>query len=125
MGYPKPVLKNKTSAMLHVEWTEVKIMQQLGKILDYNLVLANQSGSDLLKVNTTLRYFLFQNLKHFTVYNITVKARNSMGYGPSRMILGKTGEDGKVICLLLTVSVTGCFHHLEFWKNSILFCNYR
>ena len=97
-GYPTGMMiKNLTSTMIHVQWSYVPIMQQLGKILDYNVLLFYQTGLAPLNMNTTDRYILFHNLKHFKKHIIIVKARNSKGFGPSMMILAKTREDGKNI----------------------------
>ena len=83
-------LKLKTPSSLHVEWSDVPIMLQNGKILDYLLILEeiNSTYEVVVSQNT----FNFTNLKEFHNYNVSIKARNMAGFGSKLTIQLKTEE---------------------------------
>ena len=87
--------------MLHVQWTEVPIMEQHGKILDYHLKIYEYGiNTPSYIVNSTNREFIFYQLKYFQHYNVVIKARNNVGFGPERVISITTNESGNVLIVV-------------------------
>lgn len=86
-----------TSTSLEIEWNPPPPMNRNGPITAYNVTVNVQSTGvqefSLVVSDATSTSVTF--LKPYTTYDVTVIARNSIGYGPSNTVSDTTLEDSE------------------------------
>ncbi len=89
-------------------WRDVQEIDRNGVIVAYEVLYVplNQFNGILVQgvvsVSASNRSTVLRGLEEYVQYNITVRARTSVGPGPySTSITGRTLQDGKVVYYLL------------------------
>ena len=82
-----------SSTTVYLTWMPPLESLQNGVITEYRIKCLGKSDSGSeLRANQT--YYLLTGLQKFTRYNISVKAGNEVGFGPSEYIIVTTLADG-------------------------------
>ncbi len=87
---------------IQVNWTDVLEIDQNGIITDYEVMyeplMRFGNTLNITIVNTTNMYITLDGLQEFVNYNISVRARTSVGPGPFSVgIMRRTLEDGELL----------------------------
>ena len=94
---PNIIVGNTGSRTVNVSWSLVPKNNTNGPIIDYEIKLDYfRRGNLTVKITTTAALNVdIGNLFPYTIYNVTVRARNKVGFGPySEMKSIRTDEDG-------------------------------
>ena len=71
---------NQTS--IRIMWEEVDCVQRNGRIIEYIVIISNDSIRNTYNLTSTERYITVNDLVLGGIYNISVAAVNSIGSGP-------------------------------------------
>ncbi len=96
-----------SSTKIEVNWTDVPEIDHNGIITDYEVMyeplMTFGDALSITIVNTTNMYITLNGLQEFVNYNISVRARTSVGPGPFSVgIARRTLEDGKTLFITFT-----------------------
>ena len=101
-GAPQNVKgQNTGSTSISVSWDEVQAELQNGIITGYNITYQSQTETDngVVEAGPNDRQANLTGLKEFVKYNISVVAFTVKGDGPPSIIVVRTDQDRKLICL--------------------------
>jgi len=101
-GYPSAAPSDitidvKSSKSVHIKWKQLAKQDTNGLITSYTISLRykRRGVPKSMSVETSGLSAVLSNLIPYTVYNISIKAKNSAGYGPeSGLKSNRTKEDG-------------------------------
>ncbi len=90
-----------SSTKIEVNWTDVPEIDQNGIVTDYEVMyeplMTFGNALNIIIVNTTNMYITLDGLQEFVNYNISVRARTSVGPGLFSVgIVRRTLDDGKL-----------------------------
>ena len=93
--------QNTGSTSISVSWDEVQAELQNGIITGYNITYQSQTETDngVVEAGPNDRQANVTGLKEFVKYNISVVAFTVKGDGPPSIIVVRTDQDRKLICL--------------------------
>ena len=92
---------NTSSSSISVTWDDVPIDHQNGIITGYRVYIRKEGSSGAWSVDdTSSKQWSKSGLDLWTIYDIKISAKTSVGEGPkSSIVKVRTDEDGKTHCL--------------------------